>query len=73
MVKTLKFLRKTVEDGNLQLNIPVEVPNTTVEIIVVMNVMYKGKQKRYDVSDLAGRLRWKGDAIMEQRRLRDEW
>jgi len=73
MVKTLKFLRKTGEDGNLQLNIPVEVPNTTVEIIVVMNVIYKGKQKRYDFSDLAGRLRWKGDAIMEQRRLRDEW
>lgn len=28
---------------------------------------------RYDFSDLAGKLEWKGDAIAEQRLLRDEW
>ena len=27
----------------------------------------------YDFSDLAGKLQWKGDAVEEQRRLRDEW
>ncbi len=27
----------------------------------------------YDFSDLAGKLEWKGDAVAEQRRLRDEW
>ncbi len=28
---------------------------------------------RYDFSDLTGQLEWKGDAIAEQRRLRNEW
>ena len=28
---------------------------------------------KYDFSDLAGKLEWKGDAVTEQRRLRDEW
>lgn len=27
----------------------------------------------YDFSDLVGKLEWKGDAVAEQRRLRDEW
>ena len=27
----------------------------------------------YDFSDLAGKLEWQGDAVEEQRRLRDEW
>ena len=28
---------------------------------------------RYNFSELAGRLQWKGDAVREQRMLRDEW
>jgi predicted DNA-binding antitoxin AbrB/MazE fold protein len=28
---------------------------------------------RYDFSDLIGKLTWKGDALNEQRRIRDEW
>lgn len=28
---------------------------------------------RYDFSDLAGRLEWRGDGVDEQRLLRDEW
>ena len=27
----------------------------------------------YDFSDLVGRLTWKGDALAEQKRMRDEW
>ena len=27
----------------------------------------------YDFSDLVGRLTWKGDALAEQKRIRDEW
>lgn len=72
-MKTLNFIRKTGTDGRLHLNIPVEVPNTTVEVTVVMNVINKEKQNKFDFNDLAGRLNWKGNAVMEQRRLRDEW
>ncbi|NUO01265.1 MAG: hypothetical protein HUU01_11680 [Saprospiraceae bacterium] len=28
---------------------------------------------KYDFSDLAGKLEWKGDAVDEQRLLREEW
>ncbi len=28
---------------------------------------------RYDFSDLVGKLSWRGDALKEQRRIRDEW
>ena len=27
----------------------------------------------YDFSDLSGKLEWKGDAVTQQRALRDEW
>lgn len=27
----------------------------------------------YDFSDLAGKLQWRGDAVTEQRKMRDEW
>lgn len=29
--------------------------------------------RRYDFSDLTGKLEWKGDAVAQQRSLRDEW
>lgn len=32
-----------------------------------------GRAKRYDYTDLTGRLQWRGDAVAEQRRLRNEW
>jgi hypothetical protein len=31
------------------------------------------KDKRYDFSDLAGKLTWQGDAAAGQRAIRDEW
>jgi len=33
----------------------------------------KDYPKNYDFSDLVGKLQWKGDAVSEQRKLRDEW
>lgn len=29
--------------------------------------------KKYDFSDLTGHLKWKGDAVSQQRRMRDDW
>ena len=31
------------------------------------------QKSKYDFSDLAGKLQWRGDAVTEQRRMRDEW
>lgn len=35
-------------------------------------ISYNGPQK-YQFSDLAGKLEWDGDAVAQQRALRDEW
>ncbi len=32
-----------------------------------------GKKSLYDFSDLAGKLQWQGDAVAQQRLIRDEW
>lgn len=32
-----------------------------------------GRQRKNDFSDLAGKLQWRGDAVAEQRRMRNEW
>ena len=46
-----------------------------VQVVRDENVAPNGKafKPNYDFSDLAGKLEWKGDAVAEQRRLRDEW
>ena len=40
---------------------------------VVKQTPYGSGKPIFDFSDLAGKLQWKGDAVEEQRRLRDEW
>ncbi|HUW43115.1 MAG TPA: hypothetical protein VMW02_02635 [Thermoplasmata archaeon] len=42
----------------------------------IANSIRKGKVKgasKYSFSDLAGKLTWSGDAVEEQRKLRNEW
>ena len=41
-----------------------------------VNVVEKKRDagpRSYDFSDLAGKLQWQGDALLEQKKLRDEW
>ena len=40
---------------------------------IVMIPVVEDEKPKYDFSDLVGRLEWNGDAVKEQRRLRDEW
>lgn len=46
-------------------------------LVVVDDVNPTGKQApntgRYDMTDLAGRLQWRGDAVAAQRAHRDAW
>ena len=41
--------------------------------IVMIPIAEEVAKPRYDFSDLIGKLQWEGDAVKEQRRLRDEW
>jgi hypothetical protein len=41
---------------------------------VLITLLHKTAEKvPYNFSELSGRLKWKGDAVEEQRKLRDEW
>lgn len=46
----------------------------TRKAAIVNPVAEKAKEEnKYDFSDLKGELSWQGDAVTEQRQLRDEW
>jgi hypothetical protein len=58
----------------LTIELPEEYKNTDVEVIVwPLNKDEEQTKKKYDFSDLFGKLEWDGDAVAEQRKLRDEW
>ena len=40
---------------------------------VILLVAEKQKKNKYNFSDVAGKLEWQGDAVNEQRKIRDEW
>jgi hypothetical protein len=57
----------------LVVDIPDEYRDKKVEVIVRPLQEENGGQKKYDFSKFFGKLEWKGDAVAEQRKLRDEW
>ena len=62
--------------GHLKLDIPTRLPQGDVELILVFNSIVekeKGKIAKYNFENIIGKLKWTGDAVKEQRRLRDEW
>jgi histidinol-phosphate/aromatic aminotransferase/cobyric acid decarboxylase-like protein len=69
-------LKTTIDtSGHLRLDIPTTVAAGAVDVVVIVNPSGpKGlATPPYDFSDLAGQLSWRGDAVAEQRALRDEW
>ena len=40
---------------------------------VIILVAENQNKNKYDFSAVAGKLEWQGDAVKEQRKLRDEW
>ena len=44
-----------------------------LDIEIVAFPASEPKKTPYDFSGLAGKLKWCGDAVKEQRKLRDEW
>ena len=71
-MRTLTFKSHIGDDGHLRLDVPTDLPKGDVELVLVIESVSAAKS-RYDFSDLAGQLRWPGDAIAEQRTLRNEW
>jgi len=72
MVRTLQINTRTDRDGHLRLDMPIARASVDLSVIIVMSPL-PARKGRYDCSDLAGRLKWRGDAVKEQRALRDQW
>jgi hypothetical protein len=69
-------VRKIIENSSnpLTIQLPQEYENKRLEVIVLpLEETTSTSKKKYDFSDLVGKLEWKGDALAEQKKLRDEW
>jgi hypothetical protein len=68
----MEEVKKIIDKATVPLvvDIPDEYRDKKVEVIVRP---LEEKQKKYDFSKFVGKLEWEGDALAEQRKLRDEW
>ncbi len=57
--------------NRISIEVPREFGQYTFKIVMIPIV--KEEKTKYDFSDLVGKLQWNGDAVKEQRRLRNEW
>lgn len=71
----MEEVKKIIDKATVPLivDIPNEYKDKKVEVIVRQLQEPEGPQKKYDFSKFVGKLEWKGDAVAEQRKLRDEW
>ncbi len=71
-------IRKIVSIGKdyLHIKMPEEFKGKKVEVLIfpVMDTLENQQEERiYNFSDVAGKMNWQGNAVSEQRKLRDEW
>jgi len=57
--------------NSVRIPIPSEFRNVTIEILLFPAT--EQKSAIYDFSAFTGKLDWRGDAVKEQRKLRNEW
>ena len=62
------------ETGHLNLDLLTQVPPGKVKIkVTIQPIIEAVTRPNYDFFDLIGQLSWQGDAVAQQRALRDEW
>lgn len=71
-MQVLKLSSKVDPDGHLRLDLLTTFSEGEVELVVIINPVDNNVvSDKYDFSDLVGKLSWQGDAVAEQRKLRD--
>ena len=79
---TINLKQKTKQNGHLVIDVPTMLIEKNVEIVLVIqekeeaatkNEEVTQPKKKYDFSQLYGKLEWKGDALAEQKKIRTEW
>jgi len=71
-METIKLKAKINKDGHIKIDVPTAMREGEVDIVLVIDKI-REKGKKYDFSDIAGKLQWNGDPLEVQRTLRDEW
>jgi hypothetical protein len=70
-------IRKIIENSStsVTIDLPNEYINKKLEVLILPMDDNEQDQsmRKYDFSDLAGKLKWEGDAVAEQKKLRNEW
>ena len=63
-----------IENGQIKDSEVGELPSHAHVLITLLDPLGGKKDAgTYDFSELAGKLKWRGDAVKAQRELRDEW
>ena len=57
----------------LDFDVPADIPVGKAEIRVVVESNVPEQREAYNFDDVFGKLQWNGDAVKEQRDLRNEW
>jgi len=71
-METIKINTTIKSDGHLKLDIPTTLMEGDVEVILILESKNRS-EKKYNFSDLSGKLKWNGNALDIQRKQRDEW
>jgi len=69
----MQAVRSVVHPRGRTVRITIPQAFVGLDIEVVAFPAAGESRKPYDFSRLAGKLGWRGDAVKEQRKLRDEW
>lgn len=73
----MNAVRKIVENasGTITIELPEEYRHKKLEVIVLPleETPPTEEKPKKDLSRFFGKLKWEGDAVAEQRKLRDEW
>jgi hypothetical protein len=72
-MQVVKSKGEVGSDGRLRVDVPVDLPSGNVEFVLVLSGSPESNGPKYDFTGVVGKLEWQGDALEEQRRLRDEW
>ncbi len=71
-MKVVTMNECTDAEGYLHLTIPAEFKSTQAEIIVIINPIPE-KKDFSELKKLSGKLKWKGDSMELQKKIRNEW
>ena len=70
-MEAIKAIAKRTKTGKDKIELPITNDAAEVEVMVIVQ-QEKIKSKK-TLADFAGKMKWKGDPVEYQKKIRDEW